>query len=275
MSLNKYYKEKDYAEQLLKKRSFDLGARGDLKILAKYYKSLEKSKDEIEVLLYKFCNTKGKSWFNEVTHYSFVDSALNFINKPENVLVQIDSIGITKAEMDYLETLNYSNLDKKILFTLIVINKLKHKKMEIRGFEVDYTKNYFGGSGSYSYKTMMNSLQEKLTRTYREKEIHKTIKRFNDDGLTRTTQKTALELLFVRQIEECDEIVLEVKDFDMIGLYYDSIYFPDKVKFCEECKLRLIKITHGKILYCSQCKKEKQKEWDNQYKKRIRQSVEF
>lgn len=259
MSLNKYYKEKDYAENLLKKRAFDVGAKGDLKILAKYYKAQNMKYSEIDNLLKKFCETKGKKWYREALHFKMIDSAVNFTKKKENILVQIDSIGVTKSEMDYIETLDYTYLEKKILFAMLVINKLKQKKMKLKNFEVDYSINYFSG-GSFSYKTMLDSLQEKLTRTFCEKEIHKIVKKFNDDGITRTANTTALELLFVSNIEKSDEIVLEIKDFDTIGLYYDSIYLSNKIKICEECKKKLIKISGKYTKYCKPCSSYKEKE---------------
>lgn len=250
MTLNKYYKEKDYAEEMLRKRDFDVRSAGDLKILAKYLKYIGEGK--IEDKLMDFCKKKGKKWFKEAVNYKLIDNSMLFIQKKENKLVQIENIPITKGEMEYIESLPYGKLEKKILFTFIVINKLKHLKNELRGFEVNYNQNYFGGSGSFSYKTLMETLQEKLTRTFKEKGIHKTIKMFNDNGLTRTTQNTALELLFINNIEESDMIVLEVRDFDTIGLYYDYYIGDIKIKKCEDCDL-LIKITTGNKTRCKKC----------------------
>lgn len=266
MSLNKQYKEKDYAESLLKKRSVDVGAKGDLKILAKYYKAQNKKYKEIEESLYQFANTKCKKWFKDVLHFKLIDSAVNFTKKKDNVLVQIESIEIYDSELNYINSLDYSYVEKKILFSMLVINKLKHKRMEIKGLEVDYDNNYFGG-GTFSYKIMLETLQEKLTRTFKEKEIHKIIKKFNEDGIVRTTRSTSLELLFINEIEQSDNVMLEVKDFDTIGLYFDSIYKSDTVKICRECS-KLLKVTTGNNTYCKLCSIEvnKRKTLENYYK---------
>lgn len=263
-NINKYYKEKDYAEWLLKQRKLDNNASSDLRILGKYYISQDKSYKEVEKLLYNFCEKKYKSWFNKVTHYRLIDSVINYIRKPENKLVQIEKVNVSNSEIDYLESLNYEHFEKKILFSLLVFDKLKHEKAKIRGTENEEL-HYFGGSGEYSYKTLLDSLQEKITRTYREKGIHKTIKMFNDDGLTRTTQKTALELLFIKQIEQDKSVAIEINDFETIGLYYEAYNGNQKVKWCEECGEKLIKINSNKSKYCKDCfkyvKNSKNKEY--------------
>lgn len=277
MSLNRYYKEKDYVEALLKKRSFDVGAKGDLKVLAKYYKDQGKTYKEIEALLYEFANTKGKKWFKKAVHFKLIDSAVNITRRKDNVIVQIESIGIHKKELEYIDSLPYSYVEKKILFAMLVINKLKQERTKLKGLEVDYDVNYFGG-GSFSYKTMLDSLQEKLTRTFCEKEIHKIIKKFNDDNIIRTTKTTSLELMFIKNIKYNGEntAMLSVSNFDNIGLYYDFIYIPEKVKMCVECNLELVKITNGNKKYCPTCQKEIKKRQDrladNRYKEKKRES---
>lgn len=266
-NINKYYKEKDYAEWLLKQRKLDNNASSDLRILGKYYISQDKSYEEVEKLLYNFCEKKYKSWFNKVTHYRLIDSVINYIRKPENKLVQIEKVNVSNSELDFLESLDYEHFEKKILFSLLVFDKLKHEKAKIRGTEKGDL-HYFGGSGEYSYKTLLDSLQEKITRTYREKGIHKTIKKFNDDGLTRTTQKTALELLFIKYIEQDSSIAIEINDFETIGLYYEAYNGNQKVKWCEECGEKLI-IKNGKRdKYCDDCSHTKRLERQRNYMKK-------
>lgn len=250
MIMNKYFKEKEYIEGLLKNSKLDSGIRSDLKILAKYYKHLGQDKVDVEKSLYEFCEKKCKGWFNKVRHYKMIDNAVTYAFKDDSVLIQIESIEVTKKEMKFIESLKYEELDKKIVFSILVINKLNNTRTKMRGN--DFISNYFGGSGEYSYKSLMDTLNEKLTRTYREKGIHKTIKRFNDDGLTRTTNRLSLELLFLSQIDEDNEIALEVNDFATIGLAYELYYGSKKVKKCTECG-KLIPNKNNKTKYCEPC----------------------
>lgn len=266
--LNKFYKELDYVNEILSKKATDNGVRNDLKILAKYYKYQGKPPREREQLLYEYCETKGKSWFNKVLHYKMVDCAINYSRKRENIIAHINSVKITLNEINYILGLELDELEKKILFAFIAIDKLKKEKLKIRGLETDKNKgnHYFGGSGEFSYKAMLDSLQMKLTRSFKEKGIHTTIKKFNEMGLTRTAKKSTVELLFVNDIEPDETIAIEVKDFDSIGLYYDLYLGDKKVKLCDKCGVP-VKIVNNKVKYCKPCARKISQKQKNTWKK--------
>ena len=254
MGLNRYYKESEYVEDLLRKRKWDTSVKGNLKVVARYLKSESPSltETELENELIKICEKKCKAWFNKVKDYKMIDSAVK-VAFTDSTMIDIDSIPITKAEIEYINALPFENLDKKIIFCLLTINKLNNERMKIKG--IDKKNNYFGGSGEYSYKTLLDTLSEKLTRTYRQKGIHEAVKLFNDNGLTRTTNRLSLELLFLEQIEDCAEIVLNVSDFDEIGLFWDYVIGETIVSNCINC-LSLIKLTNFKNKFCKKCAEE-------------------
>ncbi|MEX0594982.1 MAG: hypothetical protein WD512_00670 [Candidatus Paceibacterota bacterium] len=268
--LNKSYKEVEYVESLLNKKATDRSIGNDLKILAKYYKSQRKPPKEPEELLYKYCNTKGKSWFKEVIHFKLVDAAVNHSRKKENIIVNVDSVSVTKNEINYINSMDLDKLEKKILFAFIVTDKLKKEKMRLKGLQTDKNKenHYFGGA-EFTYRTMLDSLQEKITRTFKEKGIHTTIKKFNEMGLTRTARKSSVELLFIDDIEEDSEVAVEVLDFDKIGLYYDYYIGDEKIKKCEKCEV-LIKVSGNRTKYCKDCWEKKQRELWRESKRRER-----
>lgn len=274
MSMNKFFKEIDYIETFMKKRKLDAGFKSNLKLLAKYYKHLAdnenssvkiESEEDLEELLYEFCNKKCSDWFNKVLHYKMIDNAVKFGMNESNKMIQIESVNVSKSEFEYINNLSdeFTYLDKKILFTMLVINKASNIRNNMRGFESNY---YFSG-GEYGYKQLMDVLGEKLTRTYKTKGVHETIKKFNDYGLTRTTNKLSLELLYLKEIEYSNEVVVEVLDFDDIGMYWDYLMIPDKFSICKECKNSVIKITTGNKLYCKYCQyeidKRHKREWKN------------
>lgn len=267
MTMNKYFKEKEYIEGLLKKNKLDSGIRSDLKILAKYYRYQGQDKENVEESLYEFCEKKCNGWFNKVRHYKMIDNAVIYAFKEDSVLIQIKSIEITKKEMEFIDSLKYEELEKKIIFSLLVINKLNNTRSKMRGF--DSKNKYFGGSGEYSYKSLMDTLNEKLTRTYREKGIHKTIKQFNDDGLTRTTNRLSLELLFLDMVEDDDNVVLEVEDFDNIGLVYDYQIGKIKKVKCRNEKCENLYFKKGNNnQYCLECSNKNKLEKYKKYNKK-------
>ena len=269
MGLNRYYKESEYVEDLLRKRKWDTSVKGNLKVVARYLKSKSPTltETELENELILICEKKCEDWFNKVKDYKMIDSAVK-VAFADSTMIDIGNIPITRAEIDYIKSLPFENLNKKIVFCLLVINKLNNARMKIKG--IDKKNNYFGGSGEYSYKTLLDTMSEKLTRTYREKGIHEAVKLFNDNGLTRTTNRLSLELLFLEQIEECDEIVLNVDDFDDIGLFWDYINNSDKIKICELCNSKIIKINSNKTRYCNRCFAEHRKKYIREKVKEFR-----
>lgn len=263
--LNKYYKEKDYAEKMLSLKTVDGGVKNDLRILAKYYKSENKKPKEREELLYAYCKDKGNDWFKDVLHYKMIDSAVNYSRKKESILVQIDSIPITRKEIEFIEHQGLNEIEKKVIFSLLVVDKLKKEKMNTRGELTEKNKDlhYFGGSGQFSYKSILDSLHMNFTRTFRTKGIHIMIKKFNELGLTRTARTSSVELLFISKIDKDDEIAFIVEDFDRMGLHYDLYYRDKKVKKCKECGI-LIRANSNKKKYCEECFREVEKERQRQ-----------
>jgi len=252
MTLNKYFKQKDYAEELLKTRKWKSSIKRDFRLLARYFRHIENmDADVIENKLIKLCESKGKDWFNSVTDSPYIDKAISNAFKDNAEIVQIESIPIMKAELDYINDLDIESKHKKILYGILALAKLKSKSIQIQN------KNdigmYFGGAGKESYKSLMEVLNDKYTRTFLDKELHKIIKSFNELGLTRTTYSASLEILFVNDITHDGEVAFWIKDFDVIGLYWEYEFGNTKVKLCKECNSSLYKETNGNAKFCKKC----------------------
>jgi len=266
MTLNKYFKQKDYAEELLKTRKWKSSIKRDFRLLARYFRHIENmDADVIEDKLIKLCESKGKDWFNSVTDSPYIDKAITNAFKDNTEIVQIESIPIMKAELDYINDLDIESKHKKILYGILALAKLKSKSIQIQN------KNdigmYFGGAGKESYKSLMEVLNDKYTRTFLDKELHKIIKTFNEMGLTRTTYSASLEVLFVNNVEHDGVIAFDIKDFDTIGLYWEYELGNSKVKICEECDSKLIVISGKHKKYCNECSKKVLQLQKNQWKK--------
>ena len=252
MTLNKYYKQNDYAEELLKMRKWKSSIKRDFRLLAKYFRHTKNmDANTIESKLIKLCESKGKDWFNSVTDSPYIDKAITNAFKDNTEIVQIESIPIMKAELDYINNLELEDKPKKILYGILALAKLKSKSIQIQN------KNdigmYFGGAGKESYKSLLEALNDKYTRTFLDKELHKIIKSFNELGLTRTTYSASLEVLFVNDIEHDGEVTFWIKDFDNLGLYWEYELGNPKVKVCEECNDNLIKVSGRNHIHCKRC----------------------
>lgn len=260
--INEYYKEKTYAENIFKNGFTSNNIKRELKVLAKYYKCekdmLPKQREES---LYEFC--KQYRWFKKVTHYKLIDGAVNYSRKKDSLLIEIDSVNITEKEMKYIEELEIRSVEKKLLFSLLVIDKLNKERAIILNIPSN-DKSFFGG-GDWSYKKLINTMHNNLSH----KKLHIMIGYLSDKGLLRIASKATIELLFVYEIDNDENVILQVNDFDRIGLYYDLYYGENRVKKCESCGVP-IKKNNNRKSYCSKCSRERELEKYRKYnEKRI------
>jgi len=251
------YKEKDYAEVLLKKGFTSNHINHELKILGKYYKSIGKDKDEIKELIESFCKKYLKK-YNRVTHFKMLNTVLTYVDKEENVLVQIDSVNITSNEVTYISSLDINYMHKKLLFTLLVLDKLNKRYNEIRKGVVD-SEHYFGGGAKYRELSSTSHVKFK-----RSQNIHIIIGELAKMGLLEIKNKGFVKLSFIYEIEESNDAEIIVEDFQSVGLYYDLHTEQDKVKRCECCKVP-IKVKSNRSKYCEKCSVEISNEKNKEY----------
>mgnify|MGYP001348799417 CR=1 FL=1 len=204
-----------------------------------------------------YCKTKGKKWFNQVVDSPFIDSAIRSAFGENTEIVQIESIPVAISEWDYIQSLDVNDLHKKLLFGMLVHSKLKSYAIKIQGKkDLGY---YFGGGGKHSYKSLLDTLNDKYTRTFLDKEIHKIIGQFKRKGLTKSTYTASVKLLFVDEIIQDGEIKFNIKDFETIGLRYELELGNPKVKHCEDCRVKLVKVVGKFKFYCKRCGDERER----------------
>lgn len=270
MSTNKYFKQKDYIEELLRKRKWDTVVKRDFRTIAKYYysKGVTKNKELYDKMI-EICSKKGKAWFNEVTDFQLLDKCVADALKKDNPIIQIESVDITENEWQLLNSneLDLSLGERKILFGMLVHAKLKNIRQSIQNDTDPSDKYYFGGNSKHSYKQLLDSLNDKYTRTYLDKDIHKLIKKFNDLGLTKTYYNTAVELLFMDKIKD-GNVKLTIHDFDSIGLYWEFEFKNPKIENCEVCTVKLVKVTTGNKCRCKGCQDDENRKSKREYKSR-------
>ena len=260
------YKEKDYAEVILKNGFTSNYISHELKLIAKYHKKDGKSLEEIKELLHTFCGKRFKK-YSRVTHFNMVNNIVNYVSKEENVLVQIDEMAVSKEELKFIDDFEIDYKLKKLLFTLLILNKLGKRYSLIRSGEASDS-NYFGGGGKY--RELSSSSHIKFRKG---QNIHHLIGELADHGLVKICNKGYIELSFINTIKKDNEIEFVVKDFQRIGLYLDLHTGQEKVKVCEECEAP-IKIKSNKTKYCADCakiiKNEQRRVADLKYKRKIR-----
>lgn len=245
-------KEIDYAEKILKDGFQTNFTTYELKILAKYYKYKDIKSQQRKELLYEFCEKNIKN-FNKVKYFKTINSALNHATNKNNKIIQIDSINITKSEVEYLNNLDIEYDHKKVLFCLLVESKLNILKYKMRYGE-DCNGKLFGGAKVSYYKDL-----SEFTGLSQSVDINKIINHLSDNGLVTTINRGKIYLTFIENIDAGEDIAFEIKTFDNTGMYMDYYNGSDKIIKCECCD-ELVEKTANNRKYCVECWKEKEKE---------------
>lgn len=263
------YNEKEFAEHILKNGFGSRFIKTELKTLVKYFKNQGKKPNEREKLIYSFCEQHIKN-FNKVLYFKTINSSLSYGQRKDSQLIVIEHIDIYKSELKYIDELDLDIKYKKLLFTLLVFDKLNKEVQKIKYGKTDNT-HFFGGDEK-RYKELLEashvSLGSKRRNDY--KSIHDIIREeFVEKELVEIRNKGYINLLFIDKIDGCNEIEFNIKSYDDIGLYYEMYLGNEKIKKCECCG-RLIKVRNNKNKFCRECAKKIniQKTIDNRKKRK-------
>jgi hypothetical protein len=263
------YKQLDYVKHVLSK-GFSNHIQLELNLVAEYEREQENENIKDWLIKYAEENVKG---FNQVEHFQMINNAVNYAESEKHKLIQIDNIPIYEEELKYITKLNIDLKSKKLLFTLLVLDKLRKEA---------YTKRNGTPSKEYYFGT-----SDKIRNTYRDlinksclpssknklKMVNHIIFELSKKKIVTPIHNGIVRLNFIYDIPEDDNVVLNIKYFDVIGRYYEAWSGEGNIKFCENCG-KPFKQTNNKNKYCRECafsiKQEQRRIADLKYKHRIR-----
>lgn len=248
----------------------------ELRLLATYMRRILNYKPKkLREEMYRWCESNIVGFKREL-YYKMINSAINKACAKGSMLVNIDSVDFYQYELDYINTLpitgEYSYECKKLIFTLLFkmkVNKLitETKSME-EGFE--YQGRYFqGGKRKYAELKRLAKLPEKL--------------KINEDiiyylwksGLVTPLYNGLIQLNFMDELyalQDCTTdldkaVVLQIRDYESVGWYFDYYHKDKKILFCKCCS-KIFKRRSNKEIYCSEeCKKHAKNEKNKSYYK--------
>lgn len=225
------YNEVEYAEKIINDGFITRRKLYELSILAKYYFSKGKSKNEVFDLLVKFCEDNMEN-FNKILYF---DKLNNIINTSKNTPIKnIKYIGINKNDMDIIEKMPNIEL-KKVLTSIIVLCKIKHRTTGGKYINVKYS-----ALSKMSHIKSTSKIRELLYNLVKLDKINICI-------------NGAIE--YLGDITDDDDYLFIVKDFGNIGLYLMN-YMNHKYIECEECGTMMRKKNNSNK-YCNECAKKR------------------
>ena len=253
------YNELEYAKYVEKNGFTSKNYYTEMVLLVKYWKSIGNKPKERKEKLYKFCEN-NITGFNRVLYFKIINSALKSGSRKDNSLIVIEQIPVTISEITYVNNLDIDYNYKKVLFTLLVNNKIKKEICKLRFGQVSEF-NYVGGKKKY-YNDIIE--MAKIEKSYK---VNNIINWLSDNGFIDVRTKAKVNLIFINNIPEDDNVAFSITTFDNIGYYFDWYNQDNKIIKCENCG-KLVKATNNRKKYCKECWKEKHKEQDRNYQKK-------
>lgn len=225
------YKEIDYAETMLKEGFLSNKKMYEINILCKYFYNKGMKPKEVREKVYDFCYKNFES-FNENLYGSKIDSVIKSSNGKN--IIQIDSVWLSRKELDFISSFKENNQFKRVLFGLFVIKKIR---------------------SILNQELYLNTKYSKFSRMcgiYSTSLIYPIVKKLEDYGLVRVCRNSNIEILLD---DFDDDGILEVKDFDSIYAYYRNFFNNGKYIHCKICG-KIVLATNNRTMYCKECAKK-------------------
>ncbi len=239
------YNELEYARQIYNYGFLTSHYPTELRLLVLYYRDvLKMSPKERETELKSFCNRYWDN-FALAKDYTLFDKVLRKGLDNKQRLVIIDKIPITQSEFNYISSLDLSNDYKKILFSFLVQNKLNKEAYKIRNNAILDNCYFSGGTSEYREIKDIANVSSSI-------KIHEVIHDLSERGYINLIHTGKIDLAFLNNIQQTDDIMFYVENYERIGYYFDYYNGAKRVKLCVVCKTPFYAMSNSQT-YCKTC----------------------
>jgi hypothetical protein len=245
-------KEKETAIKCIEKGIIDKKPSVTILLLAKYYHNNGMAKEQIIDEINDFMKKNYKQ-YNSVLWSSLIESIVKQVIKNNSQLVHIESVNITKTELEFIKNIETLKM-QKVAFTYLVYAKVFNKINE--------------NNNNWVKSSYRNEIFKDANVTETGKDQLLILKKMIELNIfTMAKNITNNSINVGNYISEDDEVVLVIDDFRALGLQYLKAIGEDKnIIQCEECE-KLIEVKNNKTKYCKACSKELWKEYNREKQK--------
>ena len=237
--------EKKFAIEILKSKQLSNKPSTEISVLIKYYYHLGLTPDEILEKMMEFMEEvtgNSKAWKSKLKR--------DIKSKKDAKLNMVESVTITKLEMEVIEKLKNDTLEK-IAFGLLVMLKIENVAKERQG-EWIVLKN--AGDLFKDIGVNRNSVERDLL-----------IGRLEELGYVFTTNKAGKCSMKINYIDFEGEPVATITSFDDYIMDYHK-YKGKRVIICKHCQKRVVVKPKSPAKSCKECSKEAIKKYDRERK---------
>lgn len=232
-----------YAKSLTEKTpltSQDIGNKpsATLNLLARYYRDIGKTNDEIKQLLDKFLCDCLKNNYESSKWVSTIDYQV--LKSKKYGLKKVDKVEITANEMNVVNQLKNKS-HRKILFTMLVISKFYNEVSENNNNWVNLEYKQIFGLANVAMTIKNQALL--VNELYKQNLI----------SISRKVGKPNIQVNFVDSKSDSTKIVLTINRLWNLGKEY-LLYCGENYIRCEKCG-DIIKNYRNSNKYCKRCAK--------------------
>ena len=241
-----------YCEKHLQNNTIDDNPVKTVAIMIKYFYLVQ----EMEV-----GNIKGEiidylDRVGAVVPEEVVDSLLSTCTGAKASINALESISITVPEWELIQELGRNERERKVLFTLLCMYKVKVGV----GFAND-------GTVKVEYTKLNSDAHVTMTKAYRTDMLQ----HFEDIGLINLGMGQIAKKVKLNYVRDGEELI-KITEFDCLHVYYEYLKKGGRIIACQECgDLVLVINKHdGSTKYCKQCAKKIKNEQITESKKRAK-----
>ena len=238
-----------YCEKHLQNNTIDDNPVKTVAIMIKYFYLVQ----EMEV-----GNIKGEiidylDRVGAVVPEEVVDSLLSTCTGAKASINALESISITVPEWELIQELGRNERERKVLFTLLCMYKVKVGV----GFAND-------GTVKVEYTKLNSDAHVTMTKAYRTDMLQ----HFEDIGLINLGMGQIAKKVKLNYVRDGEELI-KITEFDCLHVYYEYLKKGGRIIACQECG-DLVLAMGNKTQYCKACAKKVEQERKNKLKREER-----
>lgn len=235
-----------YAEKLLTGAVKEKNLFKALVVLTKYYYFGQKlAVDEIKLNLATYIKGVGG-----LVSDKDLDTIISSNISDKTHINTLDHISITKTEWDTIQELGRTERERKLLFTLLCMYKVKiGLGYEDNGLlKIEYSK--------------LNSMAH---TTFTTKERENVFAYFMECGLIELGMGQLAKRVKINYIYNDSKELIKIDDFEAFHIYYEYLKKGGRLIRCKECGKLVLAKPKAPSKYCKDCANKKEQERKNKY----------
>lgn len=243
---NKYkYDEFTYVSKLLKEGFQTHHDYTEMCLIAAYCRDiLQMNLKEQKKYLIEFCK-KHVDDFNYVLWYKKINRVMNFSSK--NIpLVTVPYVNIYEGELNYINFFDIEYNHKKLMFTFLTYMKLDYHYRMLREGKDYKNKIFRGGKEKYNHIKKIANISLKFS------DYMHLLHSLNQSGYIKVLHSGKIALEYLSDCHEAGKAVMQVKDYNNIGWYFDYYNGIPRMNLCDECSQPFKKEANSQV-YCKKC----------------------